>query len=653
MHPIMNSCVVILILHTASVATDETYPDELCETSEECIGSTLRNSGRTVIYGYNAASGPMTSFSGGSISCRGAYSCHSMSFMHAKSGDITCSGSNACSNTTIQSNATIRCEGAHSCMNSNILSSPTIYCRGSRSCESANVTGVVLIYGNGMLALYKAAIDTISSAVSVITIYLQSHLSAYGASLICREQHECNIHCQSADACYMFYVDCIGICEIHRDVSDYHNPTNDWNLFISMNYSNITLYQPFDYNMIRLESLTNSLCTAEKWRFDDGYANHNIIVTINNTVCCRGYQSCNSVEVIEYKTQSNKDLICSAGFACDSVEVIDDTVFCQGRSSCYRSVMDDVDDVYCTGYSACTRAVITGATNILCHGMYGCSLTTVISGGNDVNIYALASLGAAGMNIYCNDTDTCVLHCIGYKSCFENVNILCHGNCAVHCYDESSLCPTYFNSTSAATNVSFKPSFNWTTSTTFLSTFYTTMHLYTSIQIDEGSKEPHDAVVVIIVIAVSSIVCVVTCWKFRSKMQRMESATENQAEPGQFGSLQRTSTTDIDLHENDKGEEEILNKEGDGEGMNVNKVNKQDGNGEGNDEVRQWLESVGFAQYYDHFVRNGMNDLKLIQSIAQKSDLEYLGITLKGHQIVIMNKINELSEASEGHQIAM
>eukprot|EP01084_Bolivina_argentea_P272571 464125_1 len=512
---------VIFILHIASVTTNE-----LCDLSEWCIGRTLNGSGETEIEGYNAASGTNTSFSGGFIDCRAAYSCHSMSFMHAKSGTVSCSADNACSDTIIQSNTSIECTGAHSCMNS-IMSAPLTVCSGSRSCERTNITGVASISSNGILALYKATIDTISSAVSVIDIYLRSHLSAFGASLICRPSHECNIECQTTDACYMFYIDCIGTCNIKRTASYYHNPINDLNQFVSMNYDDLTVYQPFDYNMISLEKDANALCTTAQWAFDDAFEQShgpNIVVTIANDgpVCCRGYGACQYVGVIEYKTQIKKDLICSAGHACRWVTIqnIDDTLFCQGRGSCRGSVIDYVPNVYCSSYGACTHAVITGATNILCHGVLGCYTATVISGGYDVNIFAFAYRGAEHMNIYCNRTETCVLHCLGSQSCEQTV-LFCDGNCTVHCVGDVH-CPTYFNRSTIQTtrdplfNVSFEPVSDVTTTINLLSTFYTTIHAYTSsIQIEETSKKSSDTAVIMAVIIAASVVNVLAFYYVR------------------------------------------------------------------------------------------------------------------------------------------
>eukprot|EP01083_Nonionella_stella_P167904 565448_1 len=89
-----------------------------------------------------------------------------------------------------------------------------------------------------------------------------------------------------------------------------------------------------------------------------------------------------------------------------------------------------------------------------------------------------------------------------------------------------------------------------------------------------------------------------------------------------------------------------VNKSDDVEEMEGKRTDGDDG--EGYDEVRHWLENtVKLGEYYENFVKNGMNDLDLIQTIEDKEDLEYLGITLKGHQIAIMRKIKQLKPGKE------
>eukprot|EP01083_Nonionella_stella_P000535 1516_1 len=199
---------------------------------------------------------------------------------------------------------------------------------------------------------------------------------------------------------------------------------------------------------------------------------------------------------------------------------------------------------------------------------------------------------------------------------------------------------------------------------------------------DHEESELNSLVAIIggcVVAVVALVVCFALCSKcigcmnkLVDKNNKMKCSSQN--EPGS-GSLQRTSTKDLDVNEKvkdgeDNAEEESLvddAKEGDGEDLEGNMVlnrqqtdervavsakyaNKgdkstagtQSGDGEGLDEVRQWLESSGLSQYYDNFVKNGMNDLELIKTIENKDDLAYLGIELKGHQIAMMKKINEL-----------
>ena len=60
--------------------------------------------------------------------------------------------------------------------------------------------------------------------------------------------------------------------------------------------------------------------------------------------------------------------------------------------------------------------------------------------------------------------------------------------------------------------------------------------------------------------------------------------------------------------------------------------------------VKQWLsEKVGLPQYSDLFVQNGYESLEFIKAITNKEQLSDIGIVLKGHQTVIMAKIQELN----------
>eukprot|EP01083_Nonionella_stella_P317896 1159469_1 len=208
-------------------------------------------------------------------------------------------------------------------------------------------------------------------------------------------------------------------------------------------------------------------------------------------------------------------------------------------------------------------------------------------------------------------------------------------------------------------------------------------------EIKDGSNDfPVWGIVLIIVcicVMIALVVISMMCYKkIAHKKERIRTMT-NERQPGsidciQSGSVQRVSTKNLDMNEDDNedGEAEVTEedslideeKEGDVADMEgdhgyhrqetdkhiaasaIDEANKGDistagthgGDGEGNDEVRQWLETIEFSQYYDNFVKNGMNDLELIKTIENKDDLAYLGIELKGHQIAMMKKINELKK---------
>ena len=61
------------------------------------------------------------------------------------------------------------------------------------------------------------------------------------------------------------------------------------------------------------------------------------------------------------------------------------------------------------------------------------------------------------------------------------------------------------------------------------------------------------------------------------------------------------------------------------------------------DPVNEWLnDDVELPQYYDKFAKNGLETLVLITNLENVQDLEYIGVTQKGHQIIIMNAIKKL-----------
>eukprot|EP01083_Nonionella_stella_P180609 644478_1 len=87
-----------------------------------------------------------------------------------------------------------------------------------------------------------------------------------------------------------------------------------------------------------------------------------------------------------------------------------------------------------------------------------------------------------------------------------------------------------------------------------------------------------------------------------------------------------------------------------GTGQESMKINIEGGNedyaldSEGAKEVREWLESIGYGMYSDVFIRNAFDSMDLIKEIDQIDDLNGIGISLRAHQLKIVNAIRKLKK---------
>ena len=62
-------------------------------------------------------------------------------------------------------------------------------------------------------------------------------------------------------------------------------------------------------------------------------------------------------------------------------------------------------------------------------------------------------------------------------------------------------------------------------------------------------------------------------------------------------------------------------------------------------EVAMWLKFLELEEYYDNFRSNGYKSLKFVLQIRAESDLKEIGISLKGHQKMILNAINQMRKS--------
>ena len=63
-----------------------------------------------------------------------------------------------------------------------------------------------------------------------------------------------------------------------------------------------------------------------------------------------------------------------------------------------------------------------------------------------------------------------------------------------------------------------------------------------------------------------------------------------------------------------------------------------------NVELYKWLEAMELEEYYDTFTCNGYKNFNFIIQITDEIDLENIGITMKGHQRMLLNRINSLKD---------
>eukprot|EP01083_Nonionella_stella_P303527 1051105_1 len=282
-----------------------------CNNAFECVGQSLNDTEHTAFNGYKSGFGPTTSWHGGTTICRAAFSCNSMAFLTSISGSeeyIHCEGVSSCGNTTITTSQECYCAGANSCAYTQLSAGRFIDCQGDQSCSFAHINNTETVHGAGAYALYNAMIDTQGIDRSTFTIDLSADYAAYGATLICRSGHTCDIYCTGYTACFMFYVNCIGTCNFitRFNGKDTIAPVIDIGQF-DPNPS-IPILQDSMSIITRNEQFCNTQTTSLN---SDNYQERrdvNITMDTEGPICCRGRDSCRS-SVIRYQGITGQDTI--------------------------------------------------------------------------------------------------------------------------------------------------------------------------------------------------------------------------------------------------------------------------------------------------------------------------------------------------------
>eukprot|EP01083_Nonionella_stella_P145633 456700_1 len=404
---------------------------QTCAEPYQCVGEQLSLSSGTIdITGYKAAIGASTSFSGtnwGRMYCEGAFSCQGMSSI-VSDGSVYCKSTRACSNTSIQvadSDWAIYCHGLHTCLSSVLTvlhSMDFIRCDGVQSCAFSRINVMSVLAASGAHALYSATIHSSSD----LTIELRGELSGYGATFTCHSGHTCRINCQAFDACYMFYIDCIGNCIINNPKKNIAPITN------------ITHVHVDDvYNMTRSLTNTEHICNTHPNAITyDIFDEQHVDIENSGPICCRARGSCELTDITSQST-----LICSGGFSCkqSSIHANNGSVFCEAADSCFDSGIYNASHLYCWATISCSESIITASKYVVCAGKQSCKDSIFYSDGHDLDVYFTGDRSGETAEIYCNQTDRCNIMCNGYNSC-DGTTLVCDGMCNVSC-GTSSLCP--------------------------------------------------------------------------------------------------------------------------------------------------------------------------------------------------------------------
>ena len=161
------------------------------------------------------------------IQCSGSGSCgyNTMS----SDADTKCDGDKSCFQSKINSGGDISCDADKSCARSQLFASDTVWCNSKGGCYESDITSNILnaygmyaghnaeisaqqINGFGHYSLSYAVID--SHNMGKMEVNLFGDMAGYGANIICRENDECNVYCQSSGCNGMNYI-CLNGAKCH------------------------------------------------------------------------------------------------------------------------------------------------------------------------------------------------------------------------------------------------------------------------------------------------------------------------------------------------------------------------------------------------------------------------------------------------------
>eukprot|EP01083_Nonionella_stella_P116275 345365_1 len=175
------------------------------------------------------------------------------------------------------------------------------------------------------------------------------------------------------------------------------------------------------------------------------------------------------------------------------------------------------------------------------------------------------------------------------------------------------------------------PSIHPTTSPSFIPTSHPNIISSTSHNEDDTMIN----VFIAISIAIAFVICILVVKCVYEKREQDKHEIVNQ-----FNITVKTTVKTSKL-----SMEEVVNT------INITNVDTKEVSIHKQSDIMQWLTNVvHLPQYCDSFVQNGYHDMEFVRDIQNKSDLEDIGITKKGHQTRIIAQIKFLN-GKEGEAV--
>ena len=445
------------------------YPRDVksayCLDAYECAFDSISETGTTGLncFGYYSCGRATLLESPGQspIYCFGSYSCYKARVIQhtslAYSRYITCYSLYSCAmvNHIYNENGPVVCYGELSCFQSKIfVIQDNLSCAGVRSCAQI----VAVTNNNNWFGGYLSAQNaTFYSNNSFVNYYFRGSKSGYDATIICNNNHTCNIECNT-DACNNLKLKCNGNCTfiINCDFAEKSDICpNGYQLQELTNGESI----PSLLN-VTMSDYSNSYeacytpTTGAINCGDDQECQNELLDTRESmvSVCCNGYRSCRyaiNITTVISLNSTNVAVRCDGYYGCDDVSHI----IAVNGGNIYLTTYDnaasvnDADgdgiietneyyDIFCTGYFICRFKILRFANNLYCVGNHVCYKAKSIE--FITNVWIEGYGGAYGSNIshishnvYCHAYQACYnskiynvsnnVYCYGYRSCYNSI----------------------------------------------------------------------------------------------------------------------------------------------------------------------------------------------------------------------------------------